>query len=257
MSLSLLSFVIMLSLALLSLGIFSLFNRGRDKDADAKSAQFMGRFGNAILQWWFFFVVSPLTRFSLAVGLTPNALSYIALAFGALAGVFFWLGWLEVGAWTIMLSGVWDMLDGRVARATGRTTRYGGFIDAVLDRYIEFFMFVGFAFFLRTTALGAFATAAALGGSLLVSYARAAGEAMGVDCTGGFMQRGERLALICLTCLTDRSTTAWLGLPFGTTVVWALLVVGLAGLGTSVYRTAWIAKRLATPTPPEAGGKHA
>jgi len=257
MSLSLLSFVIMLSLALLSLGIFSLFNHGRDQDADAKSAQFLGPFGNAILQWWFFFVVSPLTRFSLALGLTPNALSYIALAFGALAGAFFCLGWLEVGAWTLMFSGVWDMLDGRVARKTGRTTRYGGFIDAVLDRYIEFFMFVGFAFFLRTTALGAFATAAALGGSLLVSYARAAGESLGVDCTGGFMQRGERLALICLTCLTDRSTTAWLGLPLGTTVVWALLLVGLASLATSVYRTVWIAKRLASPAEPKAGGQSA
>lgn len=258
MSLSLLSFAVMLGLALLSLAIFALFlKHDRDKDADAKSAQFLGSFGDLLLQWWFFFVVSPLTRFSLAVGLTPNALSYIALAFGALAGVFFWLGWLELGAWTIMASGVWDMLDGRVARARGMTTRYGAFIDAVLDRFIEFFMFVGFAFFLRSSALGAFATASALGGSLLVSYARAAGESMGVDCTGGLMQRGERLALICITCLTDRTTTAWMGLPLGTTVVWALLIVGLASLATSVYRTTWIAKRLAEPVSPGAGGEKA
>jgi hypothetical protein len=90
---------------------------------------------------------------------------------------------------------------------------------------------------------------AALGGSLLVSYARAAGEILGVECTGGLMQRGERLALICLACLTDRTTTAWLGLPLGTTLVWALLLIGAAGLGTAVQRTAWIARRLAASAP--------
>jgi CDP-diacylglycerol--glycerol-3-phosphate 3-phosphatidyltransferase len=251
-SLSLLSFVVVIGLAFLSMILFALRGHERDKDADVKSAQFLGGFGDFLLQWWFHFVVKPLTRFSLALHLTPNALSYIALVFGAAAGVCFGLGWLEVGAYLMILSGVWDMLDGRVARATGQTSRYGAFIDTMLDRFIEFFMFVGLAFVLRGTGLGALATASALGGSLLVSYARAAGETIGIDCTGGLMQRGERLALICLTCLTDRTTTAWLGLPFGTTVIWALLVIGAMGLGTSVYRTVWICQRLAEAPAPGA-----
>jgi CDP-diacylglycerol---glycerol-3-phosphate 3-phosphatidyltransferase len=257
MPLPLLSFAVILGLALLSMLVFALIRGQRDSDADVKSAQFLGGFGDFLLQWWFFFVVAPLTRLSLRLGLTPNALSYIALAFGGVAGVCFALGWIELGAWMMILSGVWDMLDGRVARATGRTTRYGAFIDAVLDRFIEFFMFVGLAYLLRGTALGALATSAALGGSLLVSYARAAGESIGVDCTGGLMQRGERLLLICLTCLTDRTTTAWMGLPFGTTVIWALLLIGVASLGTSVYRTVWIARRLAAPVAPDATHKDA
>ncbi len=245
MPLSLMSFLAVLGLAFLSMGVFALGRHERDRDADVKSAQFLGGFGDFLLQWWFHWLIKPLTRASLALGLTPNGLSYLSLAVGALAGVFFGLSWIEVGAWTLILSGLLDMLDGRVARTTGRTTRYGAFIDAVLDRFIEVFMFVGFAYFLRGSALGALATASALGGSLLVSYARAAGESIGVECTGGLMQRGERLALICLVCFTDRATTAWLHLPFDTTLIWALVLIGVTSLITAVYRTVWIARRLA------------
>jgi CDP-diacylglycerol--glycerol-3-phosphate 3-phosphatidyltransferase len=257
LSLSLLSFLALIGLTLLSMAVYALGHRERDKDAQAKSAQFLGGLGDFALQWWYRSIVAPLTRLALWLGLTPNGLSYLSLAFGVLSGVFFGLGWIEVGAWTLALSGVWDMLDGRVARATGRTTPYGAFIDAVLDRFIELFMFVGFAYFLSGSALGAVATASALGGSLLVSYARAAGESIGIECTGGLMQRGERLLLIFLVSLTDRTTTAWLHMPLGTTLIWTLLLIGATSLLTAVYRTVWIARRLATTPASEAGKKDA
>jgi phosphatidylglycerophosphate synthase len=244
-TLSLLSLLIALALAFLSMAVFALRGYQRDKDADVKSAQFLGGFGDFLLQWWFHFIVSPLTRLSLAVGISANGLSYVSVAIGMVAGALFVVGLIELGAWMLILSGVADMLDGRVARATGTTSPYGTFIDTMFDRFIEFFMFLGLAYFLRGTTLGPTSVVAALGGSLLVSYARAAGEILGIDCTGGLMQRGERLALISAACLTDRTTTAWLGLPFGSTVVWALLVVGAAGFGTAIQRTIWIAKRVA------------
>jgi CDP-diacylglycerol---glycerol-3-phosphate 3-phosphatidyltransferase len=243
-SLSLLSLLAALGLAFLSMAVFALRGYQRDKDADAKSAQFLGGFGDFLLQWWFHFVVSPLTRLSLALGISANGLSYISMAIGVVAGALFFFGQLELGAWTLILSGVADMIDGRVARATGTISRYGTFMDTMFDRFTEFFMFLGFAYILRGTLLGPIAVVAAIGGSLLVSYARAAGEILGVDCTGGLMQRGERLALICLVCLTDRSTTAWLGLPFGFTLVWALLLLGVMGFATAIQRTVWIARRV-------------
>ena len=87
-------------------------------------------------------------------------------------------------------------MDGRIARAQGITSRYGAFIDSLLDRFIELFFFVGFAFFARHTRTAPWPATLALGASVLVSYARAMGESLGVECTGGLMQRGERLALL-------------------------------------------------------------
>jgi phosphatidylglycerophosphate synthase len=160
------------------------------------------------------------------------------------------LGQLEIGGWALVLSGVCDILDGRIARATGVTSRYGAFIDALLDRFIELFFFVGFAFFARHTGHGAVAATLALGASVLVSYARAMGESLGVECTGGLMQRGERLALLCLGCLADRSASAALGEPPGTLLTGVAYLIGAASLATAVHRTVWIARRLRSTSPP-------
>jgi phosphatidylglycerophosphate synthase len=147
---------------------------------------------------------------------------------------------------------VCDILDGRIARATGVTSRYGAFIDAVLDRFIELFFFVGFAFLTRHSGHGAVAATLALGSSVLVSYARAVGESLGVECTGGLMQRGERLALLCFGCLADRSASAALGQPTGTVLTGVAYLIGATSLLTAVHRTVWIARRLRAD-PPQGG----
>jgi hypothetical protein len=88
----------------------------------------------------------------------------------------------------------------------------------------------GFAWYLRATPYGGFLASAAICGSLLVSYAQARGETVGVNRTGGLMRRAERLVLTCLVCLLDRPLTAAAGLPPGTAVVW---VLGLIAVTTS------------------------
>src|SRR6185295_7257281 len=107
------------------------------------------------------------------------------------------------GGWAILLCSVCDMLDVRIARATGVASAYGDFIDSTFDRFVEVFVFLGFGQYLRTTPHGTLLAAAALAASLVVSYARARGEVLGVVCTGGLMQRGERLVLVILACLFD------------------------------------------------------
>ena len=77
-----------------------------------------------------------------------------------------------------------------------------------------------------------------------MSYARARGEVLGVVCTGGLMQRGERSVLTCLVCLVDPAVTAWLGRPPGTLALWMLGLIALTTFATAVYRTIWIAGRL-------------
>jgi phosphatidylglycerophosphate synthase len=248
-SLSLASFVAVLAGLLVSMAIYAARGRKRDADAERKSAQFLGGLGDFVLHW-FLWLVDPVAALSIRVGLTADFYNFAGLACGAAAGAAIALGRLELGGWALALSGVCDILDGRIARAQGVTSPYGAFIDAVLDRFIELFFFVGLAFFLRNSAAGAVAATLALGGSVLVSYARAVGEALGVECTGGLMQRGERLALLSLASLADRGISAALGQPTGTVLLWVAYFIGLTSVVTAVHRTVWIARRLrATPRP--------
>jgi CDP-diacylglycerol--glycerol-3-phosphate 3-phosphatidyltransferase len=246
---SLASLLTVVALCFLSMAVYGLRGRRRDADAEGKSAQFLGGLGNFVLHW-FLWLVAPAATVSIRLGLTADFYNFAGLALGAAAGLAVAFGQLEIGGWALVLSGVCDILDGRIARATGVTSRYGAFIDSLLDRFIELFFFVGFAFFARYTGHGAVAATLALGASVLVSYARAMGESLGVECTGGLMQRGERLALLCLGCLADRSASAALGQPTGTLLTGVAYLIGAASLATAVHRTVWIASRLRADPPP-------
>jgi CDP-diacylglycerol--glycerol-3-phosphate 3-phosphatidyltransferase len=168
----------------------------------------------------------------------------LGLVLGAASGVAIALGRLELGGLAIALGGVADILDGRIARLTSVASDFGDFVDSTFDRFVEVFAFLGFVIYLRESTWGPFLAAAAMGGSLIVSYARARGEVLGVLCTGGLMQRGERLVLTCLVCFLDPPLTAWLRLPAGTVVLWMLALMTLATFLTAVHRTIWIGARL-------------
>jgi len=245
LSWSLTSLLVVLALLCLSMAVYALRGMRRDADAEGKNAQFLGGLADFVLHW-FLWLVAPAATVSIRLGLTADFYNFAGLAFGAAAGLAVALGRLELGGWALVLSGVCDILDGRIARATAMTSRYGAFIDSLLDRYIELFFFVGFAFFARHTGPGGVAATLALGSSVLVSYARAMGESLGVECTGGLMQRGERLALLCLGALADPSASAALGQPKGALLTGVLFLIGATSLATAVHRTVWIARRLRT-----------
>ena len=84
-----------------------------------------------------------------------------------------------------------------------------------------------------------------MGGSLIVSYARARGEVQGVNCHGGLMQRPERVFLLSLACVFDQLVSPHAGWPTGTLVLAILLLMAITTLFTAVQRTIWIAARLA------------
>ena len=132
---------------------------------------------------WFLWLVTPATTLSLRLGLTPDFYNFAGLGFGVVSGLALAGGESEIAGWMLVLSGVCDILDGRIARAMAVTSRYGAFIDSMLDRFIELAFFLGFAWFLRGSPHGALAATLALGGSVLVSYARSVGESLSVECT--------------------------------------------------------------------------
>jgi len=225
------------------MAVYGLSGGRRDDDVEGKGAQLFLGLGNFLLHW-FMWAVDPLVTLSLRLHLSPDFYNYAGLIFGVAGGVFVALGDFEWGGWAIAFCGISDILDGRIARKTGVASAYGDFIDSTFDRFVEVFVYLGFLIALRGMAWGPFAAAAAMAGSLLVSYTRARGEVLGVMCTGGLMQRGERLVLTFLVCLADPYLTAYLGHPPGTAALWVLAFIAVTTFLTAIHRTVWIAARL-------------
>jgi len=239
-----LAVAIVLALALLSMPVFALLERGRrDPDAERKGSRFLLGAGDFLIHW-FMWAVGPLERGLVRMGATPDHMNAGGLVFGILSGVLIGLGHLEAGGGAIALAGVCDILDGRLARAAGVSSPYGKFIDSTLDRFVETFAFLGFVVYYRDDHVAAFVAAAGLAGSLLVSYAQARGETVNVSGSGGLMQRAERLVLTILGCLFDPTLSRALGRPEGTVLFWVLVLIAVGATATAVYRTVWIARRL-------------
>ncbi|WP_456384676.1 CDP-alcohol phosphatidyltransferase family protein [Desulfolithobacter sp.] len=132
---------------------------------------------------------------------TPDQLTVTGLLLSGVAGlIFIWHPGL--GAAMLLAGGLFDSLDGLVARARGSASKAGAFLDSVLDRYGELLVLAGiWGYMYRTDQPVVLATLAilfTLAGSLLVSYTRARGEGLGVSCTSGLFQRPERILLLAL-----------------------------------------------------------
>lgn len=240
---SLLAFPAVLALAVLSMVVYAVRGPRQDPDQKKKSGQLFLGAGDFLLHW-FMWAVDPITRLSLRLKLTPDFYNYVGLALGLGSGLYIANGQLEAGGWAIALCGMADILDGRIARLTGVASDFGDFIDSTFDRYVEIAACLGFLVLLSDRPWGPFLAASAMAGSLVVSYTRARGEALGILCTSGLMQRGERMVLSCLACLSDPIFSLLFHWPQYTVVLWMLGLIGVTTLITAVHRTAWIALRL-------------
>lgn len=243
MTLSLLALLTALGLAFASMAAYAWLGRRPDADAQKKGATFVLGMGDFFVHW-FMWVIGPLERALLGRGFGPDAMNLAGLTCGVASGILIGLGRVELGGWAIAAGGVCDILDGRLARARNVVSRYGAFIDSTLDRFVEAFAFLGFVYFLRGFAWGPLLAAAAITGSLLVSYTRARGEGVGILCKEGLMQRAERLVLTCLACLADAPASAALGRPTGTLILCTMALIAAGTFVTAAQRTLWISARL-------------
>jgi CDP-diacylglycerol---glycerol-3-phosphate 3-phosphatidyltransferase len=188
---------------------------------------------------YFLWVLKPVERFIVSTRISPDAITYSSLACCATAGLAIATGHLATAGWMYIVAGGLDVLDGRLARATGRQTKAGAFLDSVTDRWGELFVFVGFAWWLRDSAW-LLVDLLALSGSVMVSYTRARGEGLGIVLDGGAMQRAERIALVAIGTLV----TAWFHCVQETRYIAphvigaALLMVGIGSTATSISR--WV-----------------
>jgi phosphatidylinositol phosphate synthase len=233
----------LLAVAVISMVAYAATGSRRDADAERRGARFLLGLGDFLVHW-FLWLISPVERLSLRAGLGPDFYNLAGVLFGLASGIAIALGHLGMGALGIALCGVCDIMDGRMARARALASPYGAFIDSTLDRFVEVFIFLGFVVLLRGFAYGPLVAAAAITGSLLVSYARARGESVGVLCKEGLMQRAERMVLTFAACLFDHPVTASLGWRPGRLVEWVLALIAVGTFATAAHRTSWIAARL-------------
>jgi phosphatidylglycerophosphate synthase len=192
---------------------------------------------------WFYWLIRPVTRASIALGLTPLFYNLFAVACGLGSMVAYATSHFPVAGLLVFVSGIADVMDGEVARATNSADARGAFLDSTLDRFTEFAAFAGLAYYFASGWI-AVAVAVALGGSLLVSYTRARGESLGVLCKVGLMQRAERMILLGLGSILDPAVCAAFTWSPGSLVAAVVAVIAAGTVWTSVHRTFWIARAL-------------
>lgn len=181
------------------------------------------------------------TPIAKAVPLSPNALTLIGLIISVVSAAAFARGELIMGGALILISGVFDILDGAVARANGRMTSFGGFLDSVCDRYADAVVFIGIMYGalagnIPTTVLFGISLwlwcAMALVGSLLVSYTRARAEGAGVENMDiGIAERPERMILLAVGA-------------FSGLIAWAIVAIVILTHITIIQRILYAKKHL-------------
>jgi CDP-diacylglycerol--glycerol-3-phosphate 3-phosphatidyltransferase len=179
----------------------------------------------------------PLVDWLIARRVNPNTLTTMGTVILLGSGVAFGMARVKTGAFLLLLSGVFDMLDGRVARGGEVTSKFGAFYDSTLDRVGEAALYAGIAIYFMTggvpswLAIPAVVTAvSALSFSLIVSYARARAEGLNLECKVGIGQRAERILGLGVP-------TLFLGAgPNGYLLLGIVIVLAVIALVTVVQR---------------------
>jgi CDP-diacylglycerol--glycerol-3-phosphate 3-phosphatidyltransferase len=148
----------------------------------------------------FFRSVTPLVKFFSSIRINPNWLTVLGFVQNVVAAVFIASENLMIGGLFIVIAGIFDFIDGKVAAKTHQTTAYGAVLDTVLDRYSDIVIYLGIICYYQKNrfALSAFVTAIALAGSVMTSYLKAVGDSHGIKFRIGALRRQERIALICI-----------------------------------------------------------
>jgi CDP-diacylglycerol--glycerol-3-phosphate 3-phosphatidyltransferase len=172
----------------------------------------------------------------------PNWLTVIGVSVNVLSGLLFGFGHFFSAGLVLVVANLFDMLDGKVARMTGRVTRFGGFLDSSLDRLSDMVVFVGLmTFYARDTefhsTLNVFLAGAALMGSVLVSYTSARAESLIPKCDVGFLRRPERVVLLIIGALSTHTGSTNYFANRMPAVLWVLAVGSYWTFAHRMYHT--------------------
>jgi CDP-diacylglycerol--glycerol-3-phosphate 3-phosphatidyltransferase len=165
-------------------------------------------------------LLDAIVRWLALARINPNVLTFMGLIVNTVAAVLFGIAdsdnqaaMFRYAGLVIIGSGFFDLVDGRVARASNQVTRFGGFFDSVIDRYSDASQFLGLLVFYARGGrfLYVILSAFVMISAIMVSYSRARAESLIGSCKVGFMERPERLVLVILGALFNRmAPVLWL-----------------------------------------------
>lgn len=190
-------------------------------------------------------IINAMVRTLARSGISPNILTTIGVTINVGCGVLFGLGEFLWAGIVLIVANLFDMLDGNVARLTGRVTRFGSFLDSSLDRLSDMVAFLGIMIFYagntpQHSILNVFLAGVGLITSVMVSYTTARSEALGVKANVGFLQRPERIVLLIIGAL---STWNWNSESFfANRMPQVLWVLAVGSLWTMIHRMFYIWK---------------
>jgi CDP-diacylglycerol--glycerol-3-phosphate 3-phosphatidyltransferase len=162
------------------------------------------------------FLDKPLASFARKIDVDPNLVTIAGFLITTVAAITLTQN-LVAGGVLILCGGFLDMMDGIIARVNRRATKFGAFLDSVLDRYSDAFLLLGFSwYFLKDDSLtGLSLCMGTLVGALIISYTKARAEGLGENCHTGLMERPDRIIFMALAAFTG-----WV-LP----IMWIMIVL--------------------------------
>jgi CDP-diacylglycerol--glycerol-3-phosphate 3-phosphatidyltransferase len=190
--------------------------------------------------------IEPVADYLVRRRVNPNVITTIGTGCTLAAAVIYALGHISIAGWVLGLTAIFDVLDGTVARRTGRETTFGAFYDSSLDRISDGAVLAGLTVFYATDtprhSIGMVAVClAAILGTFLTSYTRARAEALGIDAKVGLIQRVERVVLLS-------APQAFFGLAFGGWVLAGIIsLLAVTSWITAIQRVAFVHRVTSSP----------
>jgi len=196
-------------------------------------------------------IIDAMVRWLAHGHINPNFLTVIGVAINVGSGLLFGFGHFFWAGIVLLVANLFDMLDGQVARLSGRVTRFGGFLDSSLDRLSDMVVFVGLmVFYARATefhsTMNVFLAGAGLMGSVMVSYASARAESLIPKCDVGFLRRPERVVLLIIGAISTHPGSTNFFANRMPAVLWVLAVGSYWTFAHRMYHTWYELKKKTT-----------
>jgi CDP-diacylglycerol--glycerol-3-phosphate 3-phosphatidyltransferase len=155
-------------------------------------------------------ILEPIASLIGRTGISPNVVTLIGASLNLGVAWVMAQGYMRIGGLLVPLVALFDALDGTLARLTERRSRFGAFLDSTMDRFSEAILYLGLLFFYTRLSAGReiLLIYATIVGSLMVSYARARAEGLGLDCKVGLLTRMERTIVLTVALVLDQMPTA-------------------------------------------------
>jgi CDP-diacylglycerol--glycerol-3-phosphate 3-phosphatidyltransferase len=171
-----------------------------------------------LIKYWYIDLISPIIRFCVRHRVEPNLLTTIGFFIMVGAAVAFAKDHIQLAGAILLFSGTFDIIDGKVARATGLSSKFGSFFDSTMDRFSDAIVYLGllYMYLKEGDEKMIWVIMLAVIGALMVSYTRSKAEALKIKCSVGMFQRPERIVYLGFGGILGHTVLYW--------VVWLLAI---------------------------------